>query len=329
MTRRIAVVVLILLSAAFALADEHSAVLTGGGEVYTADTSGAVLRIVKRVGEDRTTLVVPKTDDEAVESDVKLVWDEASNSLFVVWHRSGHRIDQILLTQLRADGTWSDNVLVASGASAVRLGLEVVMTHAPMEAGTATLVHAAWWHMSTESSAEYALVAFENGRYTSLVTSDLKSLAGVNHADTIELEAMNEVAHPPLAMARSGESAVDVVFGDLDSTRLTRLVVDPKLRVDARLWKPSRKTGGTTPRAGIQSLSGAPLGAMIANGRIVLYAPEVKFRYTIYDNVEWSPERMIQLDENLTSDQLVQELRRTIEQLVTDEDGEGDGDVVQ
>jgi hypothetical protein len=325
MIRRIAVLVLTLLAAGAALADGHQAVLTTDGAVYTVDARpGSTLRLIRRVGEQRTTLIVPETQDAAIESQVKLLWDETTSSLFVMWHRSGDRIDQILLAQLRADGTWADVLPIASGGASSRLGLEAILTHAPIDGGAASLIHAAWWRMGTTPEAEYALVAFEKGKYVSAIVTDLKSLAGLN-ADSVDLEPMDEALHPPLAMERSGASGVDVVFGSLGSTRLTRVLVDPKVRVDARLWRPGRKGSSITPRAGIQSTSGVPLRALLHNTRIVLYAPERNFRFTMYDNVKWSPERMIQLDENLTSEQLVQELRRTIEQYEAEE---GSGGVV-
>ena len=326
MIRRIAVAVAVLLSAVFVIADEHPAVLSGEGVVYIVDPStSSELRLIRRAGEVSTTVVVPGTEDEAIETDVKLSWDESSNSLFVVWHRTGHRLDQIVLAQLRSDGTWSEHLPLASGAGAVRPGLEVVMTRATDQGISATLLHAAWWQIDNETVPEYALVAFENGKFSSIITTDLKSLAGTTHLDALGNEAMSEVTHPPLAMASSGENgSVDVVFGERDSTRLVRLTVDPKIRADARLWRPSRGITKVTPRAGIQSASGSPVRALLAHERIVLYTPDVKFRYTIFDNVKWSPERMIQLDENLTSEQLVQELRKTIE-LVLDGDEENDG----
>ena len=315
-------------------AAERPTVLTGEGVVFTTDPAArSSIRIIRREAEQQSTFTVPSTEDESIESDVKLLWDDTASSLFVVWHRSGHRVDQIVATQLLADGTWGEVLPLASGSGASRLGLEVVLTHGNAFGVPNTLLHAAWWQIDQATEAEYALVAFEKGRFQSIIVTDLKSLAGVTGADAIEIEAMNEVVHPPLAMARLGENSVEVVFGEEDSTRLVKVTVSPSIRSDARLWRPTRKSIHLTPRAGIQSVTGSPVEAMLHRDRIVLYTPDTKFRYTIYDNVKWSPERMIQLDRDLTSDQLVQELRKTLEQIVTeDEDdgeGQGQGDVVE
>jgi hypothetical protein len=324
MIRRTALLVVILLAAGAVLADGHHAVLTTEGVVYTVDPAPSTsIRITRRIGEQRTTFTVPETQDASIESQVKLLWDDATSSLFVMWHRSGDRVDQILLAQLKSNGTWSDVLPIASGGGSSRVGLEAIVTHAPITNGLATFIHAAWWRMNAMPEAEYALVAFENDRYVSAYITDLKSLAGVQ-ADAIDIEPMDEALHPPLALEPSGANGVDIVFGGVETTRLTRVIAEPKVRPDARLWKPGRKGSSVTPRAGIQATSGQPLRAMIHNTKVVLYAPEKNFRFTIYDNVKWSPERMIQLDAELTSDQLVQELRRTIEQL-DEEDGSDDG----
>lgn len=317
--RRIASLLLLLLGAAVALAEGPQAALNTDGAVYTVDSEPVTeLTVVRRVGAKRTEFTVPETSDDAIESEAKLIWDSTNKTLFVLWHRSAERVDQILLARLYADGTWSDPLLVATGSQVKRVGLDVVMTRAAIDAThTATLIHAAWWSMGAQPVAEYALIAFEAGQHVSTSVTDLKVLAGIS-SDSIELEAMNDVSHPPLALGRNGAN-VDVVFGAPNSTVLFRVLVQPKIKVDARLWKPGRKGGVTTPKANIQSVSGEPVRALLSQGRIVLYTPENKFRFVIYDKGKWSPERMIELDETLTSTQMVQELRKALEQLDTEE----------
>lgn len=319
MIRRIASLLLLLLGATVALAEAPQAVLSIDGAVYTVESDSTTeLHLTKRVGTKRETHVVPTTEDDLIESQAQLVWDRANKTLFVLWHRSGERVDQILLSRLYADGTWADPVLIATGSASRRVGLEVAMTRATIDAThTATLIHAAWWSMGAQPVAEYALIAFENGQHVSTSVTDLKALAGIS-SDAIELEAMADVLHPPLAIERSGAN-VEVVFGSPNSTIVNRVLVQPKLRVDARLWKPGRKGGVTTPRASIQSANGEPVKAMLSEGRIVLYTPDDQFRFVVFDKGKWSPEHMIRLDSELTSEQMVGELRKAIQQLDMDE----------
>ena len=322
MTRRIAVLILFVFFAAFAYAEGTQPVLTEDGVVYTVDPeSEDRLVLVKRMGDERESVVVPTTEDAERESGARLLWDPASSTLYVLWHRSGSRADQILLARMYADGTWSDATIIATGSSQTRVGLVAAMTKAKTgDTSTATLIHAAWWTMKAEPVAEYALVAFENGEHVSTSTADLAELAGLTGSGVeLEIELMADVEHPPLSMAGGSGATVDIVFGSAKSTMLTRVVVDPKLVGNARLWKPSRKGGKTTPRAMLQSVDGQPVQTILSRDRIVLYTPNKKFRFVIFDSGRWTPERMIQLDENLTSEQVVQELRRTVEQLGDDQ----------
>jgi len=323
MIRKSLLIFVLLVTAFTAVADETNTVLTSGGVVYTVDPSSRTqLELIRRSGEARDTVAVPTTEDAAIESQAQLLWDDATSILFVLWHRSMDRSDQILCARLDADGNWSDPFLVATGSAAKRAGLQVALTKATTGNGQmTTLVHAAWWSINANPVAEYALIAFENGQHISTSVVDLETLAGSNGPADYDTEPVREVLHPPLAMARSENGDVDVVFGSTLSTRLTRVIVTPKIRSDARLWKPSKKGGGYTPRAGLMSANGDPVKAILSQGgRIVLYTPDTKFRFVMYQNGQWTPERMIQLDSKLTREQMVQELQRTVEQLeVSDE----------
>lgn len=317
MFRKLFILCLLLLTAVSAAADETQTVLSSEGVVYTVDTTTRTqLRLIRRVADQRETLTVPGTDDAAIESQAQLLWDDAASTLYVVWHRSADRADQILLSRLDAEGNWSDQTLIAGGNAAKRAGLQVALTKVAAGTSSTTLVHAAWWSINDKPFAEYALLAFENGEFLSVTVDDLQQLAGGNGAADDDTEPVTEVLHPPLAMARSTGSAVDVAFGSPYNTRLTRIVLEPRrVRPDVRIWKPGRKGGGVTPRAGLMSANGDPVKAILNQGRIVLYTPDNEFRFVIYLNGKWSPERMIKLDSKLTREQMVQELHRTVESL--------------
>jgi hypothetical protein len=309
--RTLTVAVLLVLSA-FAAAGKHApAVLTDDGVVYTvAPLPAPLLQLVRREGARRQTIVVPTLDDATI-TEAQLAFDSATSTLFVVWHAG----DSVYVGRRASDGTWAEPIMVDLGAK--RAGLEIVLTRVT----STTLLHVAWWKIEDEPVAEYALLAFDDRQHVSSFVSDLNSLVGSNSAAdySADNEPMSAVLHPPLAMARAGAAGVDIVFGSGSSTRLTRIILDPKIRVDARLWKPSRKGGGQTPRSGLMSANGDPVEAILSQGRIILYTPDTNFRFVILEKGRWSPERMIQLDENLTREQLVEELRKTVERLEIDE----------
>lgn len=320
MTRKLVLLALIVLTAFAAFADENQPALGTDGSIYTVETNSSRLRVVRRTGNARTHLLVPTTDDDATESQARLMWDIASSSLFVVWNRTSDdgerllvaRLDTRLDTRLDNEGSWSQPVAITADSQSKRLGLEAVLTRSTE--GSATFVHAVWWSMGANPVAEYALVAFENGKHVSTSVSDLNSLAALHSAQSHSREPMKEVLHPPLAMARTGDS-VDVLFGADQSTAVTRLRITPKPVPNARIWKPVGRSGERLPNAGLASNSREPVQAMISKGRVILFTPESTFRFVIYDEGKWSPERVIHLDDNVTSDQLERELRRTVEQL--------------
>lgn len=302
------------LSSLAAMGDQASAVLTSEGVVYTLGVlPSAQLELIRREGDRRETLVVPSTDDAASETAAQLAYDSTTSTLYVVWTKE----DSVNVVRRFADGTWSQPLQIDLGEQ--RLGLEIALTRAE----GFTLLHAAWWRMRETPVAEYALLAFENGEAVSTFVSDLDSMAlDTFTADSGEPEIMNAHLHPPLAMARSGAAGVEIVYGSHDSTRLTRLVFEPRIRPDVRIWKPSRVGGRHTPRAGLMSATGDPVQALLSDGRIVLYTPDTEFRFVIYEGGKWSPERMLQIDEGLTREQIIETLRETIKHLEAGEPAE-------
>lgn len=312
MTRKLNLLALILLTAFAAFADETQPVLSTDGSIYTADSTSSRLRVVRRIGNMRTHLLVPTTEDDATESQARLMWDIASSSLFVVWNRTSVDGERLLVARLDYEGKWSKPAAITTDSQSSRLALEAVLTRSTET--SATFVHAVWWSMGADPVAEYALVAFEGAEHVSTSLSDLNSLAALHSAQSHSREPMKEVLHPPLAMARTGDS-VDVLFGADQSTAVTRLRITPKPVPNARIWKPVGRSGERLPNAGLASNSREPVQAMISKGRVILFTPESTFRFVIYDEGKWSPERIIHLDENVTSDQLERELRRTVEHL--------------
>ena len=247
----------------------------------------------------------------------------------MVWHKadSESQKDSVFLTSLNAEGVWSEPVVVANCASMRRAGIQTALTHTAADPDTglrATLVHIAWWGLGTDLTAEYAMVAFEGGQRVSIDVQKLNDLTGRGDtSDANDFEDTGSALHPPLAIATDGPN-VDVVYGAANTTKVVRAHIEPRLvKSEARLWRPLGRDGGRTGPSHLVAADAEPLEAFISKGRIVLYRPGVQFRYVVLGNGEWSPERMIQLDDNLTTDQFLRELRRTVsEQSAVDEQPE-------
>lgn len=317
MKSRIVAIALALLTASTAFAVDMKTVLSPDGTLFAVDggTPRAFLSLTKNKGDERVTVLVPATDDEATESDARLLWDTKSATLFVVWHSAAAGRDSIMMQSLNAEGAWSEPVVLASCSSQRRVGLQTLITHAPVDeekTAYATLIHAAWWGVGESYTAEYALVAFEAGALVSSEVARLDELAN-RGGEADEYEDTGAPLHPPLALTHDGNS-VDVVFGSANSTKLTRLKLDPKKVVgNGRFWRPLGRNGGRTGPARLIAADAVPLQAFVSRGRIVLYDPAAKFRFVMFENGEWSPERMLQLDGHVTADQVVRELQRTVD----------------
>ena len=340
MKSRLTAVLFSTLLAGSALAAKVDTVLTQGSTLYSIETSAerTALELTRRNGDTRETVLVPTTSDDASEPHARLAYDSLSNTIYVLWHRADDSSDEIRLASMNADGEWSEPLLVASGADARRAGLQLLLSRpkAPVEteledgddaavegepkeaAPAVTLLHAAWWSLGRESVAEYALIAFEGDEHASTTVESLDALANNrgNEGASHEAEDTGEAIHPPLAMSRI-EDGVDVVFGRERSTALTRVKIEPRrVAGNARMWKPVGRGSRDTGPARLVTSNSDPVQAFIANERVVLYTPDARFRFMVFENDRWTPIRMIELDEKLTSDQMLEQLRRTVEENV-------------
>jgi hypothetical protein len=304
--------------AAPAPASTIQTVLTPDSSLYAIDNKpGAKLELIRRRGEVRDPLVVPTTDDDAIDSQARIAYDTTADVVYVLWHRAAEGVDELRLASVNAAGEWSEVRTIASGADVKRAGLQLAITHAREEGDTTdtTLVHAAWWSVGETFAPEYAVAAFEGVQYLSTETANLETLVSEDYyASAVEKEDTGNAEHPPLVMSRAGRN-VDVLFGGKDTTAVTRVRVEPqRISIEARIWRPSgRSLQKTTPGKLIAHGTEA-VQAFVAGERVVLFTPDQQFRYIVYDNGEWTPIRMIELDENLSSDHVLQELRRTVEE---------------
>lgn len=303
-----------------------SSLLTPAGVRYAIEPSPETpqVEIARAEGQQRARLVVPSTQDVSPEFDVQIAFDNASNTLFVVWSREGSAGSEVRYARLTEAGEWSTPRLITAGSGAYR-GLRFVLTHPAGDEGV-TLLHAVWWSLNgTRSDAEYALLAFESGRFLSGGVHDLETLAAYEEEYDIsagEYEDTGNPLHPALALERSGEG-VDVVFGTTLSTAVTRLNVTPrKVSPTVRIWKPVGRTGGRTQRSHLTSTEpSAPVHGFIRKGNVALYTVGEDFRFVVLQgDGSWSPIREVRIDEDNTAGDLLRELQHTVEELTQPEE---------
>jgi hypothetical protein len=317
----------LLIAAALALpAFGLTSLLTPDGVRYALEPNPETpqVEIARAEGQKRARLVVPSTQDVWPEHDTQLGYDPATGTLFVIWSREGGAGSEVRYATLNENGDWSVPRLITAGSGAYR-GLQFVLTHPAGEEGI-TLLHAAWWSLNgTRADAEYALLAFENGRLVSGDVQDLESLAAVQYDVTAaEFEDTGNPLHPALALSRNGDS-VDVVFGSMTSTEVTRFnVTARKIGNNVRIWKPVGRTGGRTQRSHLTSQDpGSPVHGLVRKGNIALYTMGEDFRFVITaDGVNWSPVREVRIDEDNTAEDLLRELQKAVEEMENGEESE-------
>jgi hypothetical protein len=314
---------LALTVAGLAGATEPRTVLTPDSTLFTVQASeeGNTLELTRRFGDTREPMVVPGTGDAAIESDPRLVYDSRNEMLFVIWHRQDGNLAEILYATLNARNEWSQpqTITTVGGRHA---GLQVILSTVKArtaDESDATLLNLAWWTITShQSTPEFAIVAYENRKHVSTYVDNLIELANVKETEGgTEVEDTGKAEHPPLAMAKL-DGGVDVVFGRDRSTALTRLRVEPRrVAGNARMWRPVGRTGTTIGPARLVTSDNDPVQAFISKGRIVLFTPDSRFRFVVYDNGKWQPIRMIELDGTVSSEELVQQLRRTVDEMTT------------
>lgn len=284
------------------------------------------VEIARAQGDTRARLVVPTTQDAMAESQAQLAFDAATNTLYVVWARENAGAAEIRFASLNSDGQWTSPRMVAAGSSVYR-GLHLVITHATENDNVATLVHLAWWSVNgREQEPEYALFAFEDGHAVSAVVANLDDMAAAaSGIRTSDFDYSADVMYPPMAMARNGET-VDLAFGSPDSTSITRMNVQVrKVAGDVRMWRPLGRNGTRTPRAGSLLLTDSNVSALIINGRLALYTLGEDFKFIVLRNDgTWSKVHSVRLDEDNTADELLRDLRHTVEELLEHETEEAE-----
>jgi|ERR1044071_8823497 hypothetical protein len=316
MTKRLLLLGLLVLAP---VAFGASSVLTSKGILYSVESSdGTSVNLMRRSGGAKVGVVVPATVDDTRDDRAQLEYDRTADRLYVIWIRGGEKTTDVMMSYLDPNGLngeWSDaEVLSSAPGLARRDEIRTALTRS----GRTTFIHvASWVRDGANLAGEYSLTAFESGTQISTTTANFQMLdiAGQGgYADDLEVLT----PFPALAVAPISDG-IDIVYGHEQGTAVTRLHITPRLEPNARIWKPGGKTAGMMPPAHFAANSTAPVKALFSRNRVVLYTSDSAFRFVVFENGAWSEAREIPLDEKLTGDALLDQVRRFIEEAQSDE----------
>lgn len=181
-----------LMPAGGALAINRPGVLGSSGELYSVrtgtyselfpgtkgkDAGNTVLALeVNRPGEPAQRLLVPDTSGPEVESVPFALFEEASQSVVLVWRSEIKLFHEVLNLSSYQDGKWSDTIEVTVNPFAAKTAPQVAITsdeytirnaEGNPETVKRTLLHLIWWEdNSAGNKILYAPLTLLNGIYT-------------------------------------------------------------------------------------------------------------------------------------------------------------------
>ncbi|HWW61742.1 MAG TPA: hypothetical protein VN181_10280 [Thermoanaerobaculia bacterium] len=312
--RPFAIAFLLTLTAAGSLsaATEGSSdpLLTPDGTLFLMQRSadGRSLQLVQRTDDVRAVEVVPATSYTLRVSDPRIAYEPNSKTLVALWRRAGfgNHGDEIVVTTLDNNGSWSTPHVVAPGSvSHADLQIAVSRTTRPNYGDypvPVLLIHAVWRAKpETGERPEYALLAYEGAQLVSSYQADLANLAGF-----FDAEDNGDTTSRPLTIS-TGDDTVDIVFGLPGSTTLSRLRFKPQL--DARVFIPTGKQHSRMSYLEVESTG--HINALTVGKHVVLYTVDANmFRYSINTDGMWEPVHSLRVDDKVTADDIIRELLR-------------------
>ncbi len=320
MTKRLLLIGLLALAPVAAFG--ASSVLTSKGVLYTVEQTGdsrSVL-LTRRSGAGKMLMVIPSTVDESRDDRAQLEYDRATDRVYAFWVHEGKSSD-VMMSWLGSDDEWAEAQVVSSAPSLIqRDELRTAISRATSGGIRTTLFHVASWVRDDEVLfGDYSLVAFASGEHVSTHNTNFQLLDVRTNPNSESDDLIVVNPFPALALAPSGDG-VDIVYGYEQGTAVTRLHVTPRLEVNGRFWKPAGRTIGSLPPAHFAANSVEPVKAILYRDRVVLFTDEKIFRFVVFEGGNWSETRELALDDKLTGEALMNQLRRFIEDEFTPED---------
>jgi hypothetical protein len=338
MKRVLLALLLMVGSAALAVAADRAVSLTPDGTLYAVEslypnreelttTSGRVLKLSVQHNGETHSVMVPASLDGGYNVEPSLAYDSDSNTLFIFWQKFPTvTVSELLFCSYR-DGVWSeatsiDKVVFRYGMN-LRIGvtrlIEEEQDDGSLVRRKSLLIHAIWWEQNGQGEiARYARLAPRNGRVETIEVYDLPQLLGLQRSlmpVAVTPEFDRELLRYPGIFESLMQDSVDVLFGDWETNRIYRVELRP--RVSTGVLKPP------IPRS--RGEIETPMMQMTAAQRVeVISAPTDERRflyyfqngnrvdYLVHSSRGWSNMRTITLSDGLTFDEALTALRQLL-----------------
>jgi hypothetical protein len=322
---------------------DRDMLMTAGGTIFTAETqqpdaypqleaaSSSFIMLTVQRGATRTSVPLPESLTEGVHRGPALAYDEGSKTLFLFWQKQPNAMSSQLLLCSYQDGKWSRPMSIDTAAFHFRQNLRIgitsrVETIADAD-GTSTwqpglTVHAIWWDQNgAGETARYAMLTVDKGTVIDVAIRDLRDFVPTSPDDKsfpVDAALSREILRHPALFEAQDHKSVDVVFADWDLNAFNRVTIKPRTSADGRLRVPvGVRDGGQIPPApfrahsdSIGAISGHPQGS---SDNLLFYFRDGKaMGYLVYKNGSWSTSDPISIDDKVTSDNVIELLRKMI-----------------
>lgn len=328
--KKLLTIAVLLLLPLFATARETEHVLAKDGTLFSIRTQLAsetpevatdatqYLVLDTRRGGEKTSQIIPATMRKGAHGSAAMTYDAESKTLFVFWlHDTSMLSSELLFASLDSSGNWSEATAFGKPFN-VRENLRIAVTRKVHDKAKEKLVpglsvHAVWWEFDSQRidglwSAQYALLAIENGQVAEVNFFDLSSLVEGEKSDQAQASLLR---HPQLFPAANHDGVV-VVYGDVTTNRLHKARISP-IKSDGRLRVPVGKREGGFEAPGLDVAANSTVGSIIGDDGIAYYVRDGnQVRYVVFRDNAWTDAQSIALDSHVTGPAAVDAIRRLL-----------------
>jgi len=266
------------------------------------------------------TGIVPGTQSRNDKSSLNLAYDEASDSLLLLW-KEELSILNVLELGIFKDGTWKISALLPNLGFAHAYNPQMRLSHATVRwtgddgatvSRDRSILSIVWWEESQYAQARYAPIFLdeENFDFGNVAVYDLPVLTGGGGPTTYDDIPSAAYLFPSLNSDGPG-GAILATFGDLNRHKnvVVRITFPTDLGTPGEgniTWMrrhiPIVGVVGDSPLAPTAPVAIASMGTALGTG----YRPTFYWRdgdkllYTRFDGREWNSVKAIQLTENMS-----------------------------
>ena len=335
MIKKVVVLLALLIVPVLASAQKQDTLLAPDGTLFTISRelsrdhpdvqtqSESYLMLTARRATGTDTQIVPATLLPGAHQTPAMAYDADTKTLFVFWFcRNTTMTSELLFASVDANGVWSEPTSLG-GPFSYRSNLRIAVTRKVTESdgsiahAPAISVHAVWWEYDMHEAAEsarYTMFVIENGRVVE--TNDL-DLATFVDRDAAPSEVVDEeVLKQPVLFTSPKQDSVLVMFGDMTSKRITEVRIHPSKPVqgDGRLRVPVGRHEGGFAAPVLTSAANSRMDGIYGDENHMAFYTHADDRidYVIMNDGQWSEQRAIALDSQLSEGAVVDALRRLL-----------------